>query len=76
MPQGFTCFRISNSDAQSPENKSLRKCAKPQEQRFIPGGDQCYFKHGRKIPARVYQENFGKSDKTEGGNQQDATTLA
>jgi len=36
----------------------------------------CILFSGRKISARVYQENFGKSDKTEGGNQQDATTLA
>ena len=39
-------LRISNSDAPSGTEKSLRKCAYTQEQRFIPGGDQCYIKHG------------------------------
>jgi len=31
---------------------------------------------GTKIASRVYQDTFRKSDKTEGRNQQDATTLA
>ena len=39
-------LRICNSDAPCRTEKSLRKRAYTQEQRFNPGGDQCYIYHG------------------------------